>query len=127
MSAAVADYKVANYSQEKIKKRSDHLELYLTKNKDILKEASKIKKNGQIFVGFAAESHNLEENAIEKMKEKKLDLIVANDISRKDIGFDSEDNEVTLFLSNGNKLKFDKMNKKLLSEEIIKVISGLLS
>lgn len=127
MSAAVADYKVINYSQEKIKKKSDHLELHLTKNKDILKEASRIKKNGQIFVGFAAESHNLEENAIEKMKEKKLDLIVANDISRKDIGFDSEDNEVTLFLSNGNKLKFDKMNKKLLSEEIIKVVSGLLS
>ncbi len=127
MSAAVADYKVANYSEEKIKKKSDKLELHLTKNKDILKEASKIKKDAQIFVGFAAESHNLEENALKKMKEKKLDLIVANDISRKDIGFDAEDNEVTVFLSNGNRLKFDKMNKKLIAEEILKVVSGLLS
>lgn len=126
MAAAVADYKVENYSEEKIKKNSENLTLKLVKNKDILKEASKFKKDNQIFVGFAAESHNVEENAINKMKEKKLDLIVANDISRKDIGFDSNDNEVTIYFSSGDKLKIDKMDKKKVADKIIKIISDLI-
>jgi len=125
MSAAVADYKIENYSEEKIKKNSESLELKLKKNKDILKEAAKFKSRNQIFVGFAAESHDLEANAVQKMKNKSLDMIVANDISRKDIGFDSEDNEVTIFFADGKRIKLEKMNKKLLSENIIKIIAGL--
>jgi phosphopantothenoylcysteine decarboxylase/phosphopantothenate--cysteine ligase len=125
MSAAVADYKIENYSEEKIKKNSESLELKLKKNKDILKEAAKFKSRNQIFVGFAAESHDLEANAFQKMKNKSLDMIVANDISRKDIGFDSEDNEVTIFFADGKRIKLEKMNKKLLSENIIKIIAGL--
>ncbi|MGB9731502.1 MULTISPECIES: bifunctional phosphopantothenoylcysteine decarboxylase/phosphopantothenate--cysteine ligase CoaBC [Calditerrivibrio] len=126
MAAAVADYKVENYSEEKIKKSSENLTLKLVKNKDILKEASKFKRDNQIFVGFAAESHNVEKNAINKMKEKKLDLIVANDISRKDIGFDSNDNEVNIYFNSGDKIKIDKMDKKKVADKIIKIISDLI-
>lgn len=123
MSAAVADYTVREYSYSKIKK-SDDLLLRLRKNPDILSELSAEKKNGQIFVGFAAESDNLQENALKKLKSKNLDFIIANDISRDDIGFDSDFNEVTIFSKNGSKEKISKCSKKQIAEIILKRIKN---
>lgn len=129
MAAAIADYKPKSYSEEKIKKTDDTLTIELTKNIDILKELSKSKKDNQIFVGFAAETENLQSNAIKKLKEKNLDLIVANDVSRNDIGFDSDYNEAKLYFKDGNisetgrKLKTD-IAKIIVTESAI-LLNGL--
>ena len=108
MAAAVADYKIKNYSTQKIKKTSDdNLVLELTKNPDILKEISALNTNTKI-VGFCAESENLLENAKEKIIKKGCDYLIANDISRKDIGFSSDLNEVYILDKN---LKISHINK----------------
>lgn len=94
MSAAVADYYIPNIPTHKIKKSADTLELQLTKTPDILADLGQNKRKNQIFIGFAAESENLLQNAHTKLKKKNLDMIIANDISQKDCGFDSDSNEV---------------------------------
>lgn len=119
MAAAVADYRIEEYSDKKIKKSDNDMVLKLKKNPDILKELSKSKTDTQVFVGFAAESDNLTENAKKKLKEKNLDMIVANDISRNDIGFESEDNEVTMYFSDGGQYASGKKPKSVIAEEIL--------
>lgn len=95
-SAAVADYTPAEFSGEKIKKTGERLMLELVKTKDILGSARSEMGYGGFLVGFAAETQDLETNAREKLQRKGCDLVVANDVSRSDIGFDSEENEVLL-------------------------------
>ena len=96
MSAAVGDFTAEKLEKEKIKKRSrEGQTLNLVSTKDILMEVSKIKTQ-QFVVGFAAETQNLIQSALEKLRNKKLDLIVANDISAPGIGFQSDNNQVTL-------------------------------
>jgi phosphopantothenoylcysteine decarboxylase/phosphopantothenate--cysteine ligase len=121
MSAAIADYKVEEISKQKIKKNYDILNLKLIKNPDILMELSKYKKPNQVFVGFAAETEDLKNNALKKLKKKNLDMIVANDVSRKDIAFDSDFNEVQIFLQNEDVISLGKMRKKDLSEKILEI------
>jgi phosphopantothenoylcysteine decarboxylase/phosphopantothenate--cysteine ligase len=100
MAAAVADYSVANPSTCKIKREHQaEMALGLVRNPDILAELGPQKQPTQWVVGFAAESENLLQQAQEKMRRKHLDAIVANDISRSDIGFESDQNEVTLLFS----------------------------
>ncbi|MCA1927610.1 MAG: bifunctional phosphopantothenoylcysteine decarboxylase/phosphopantothenate--cysteine ligase CoaBC [Calditerrivibrio sp.] len=124
MSAAVADYRVAEKSNVKIKKNEDLFELKLIKNIDILKSISTMKREGQIFVGFAAETNDLEQNALKKLHDKKLDIIVANDISREDIGFNSDENEVRLFFKNSNTLSLEKMPKKNMAKKLLSIIAN---
>lgn len=122
MAAAVADYRVKNYSEQKMKKTSeDNLTLELVKNPDILKGLCE-KKTSQIVVGFCAESENLLENAKEKIQKKGCDFLVANDISRKDIGFSSEDNEVTILDKNGNLKRIEKASKSVIARKILEYI-----
>ena len=111
MAAAVADYRPADYSDRKIKKSDDEMTLTLEKNPDILKAVSSDKKGGQVFVGFAAESNDIRENALKKLESKKLDFIVANDISRADIGFETDENEVTMFFADGRSVESGKIFK----------------
>ena len=112
MAAAVADYRIKNYAEQKIKKNNyEDLTLELTKNPDILKEIS-TKKSNAIIVGFCAESENLIENAKIKIQKKGCDLLVANDISRKDIGFSSDLNEVYI-LDKNLKISHIERNTKL--------------
>lgn len=120
MTAAVADYKPANYSLQKMKKSDGELSIKLERTKDILLEVSKSKKDNQIFIGFAAESENLFENAKGKLIRKKLDYIVANDISRSDIGFGSSENQVTI-ISNDATQQLPKMSKIRVAQEICKL------
>jgi len=95
-AAAVADYRPASVPEQKIKKNTESLSLELIKNPDILGSArNKFHYTGAL-IGFAAETENLETNAREKLQRKGCDLIVANDVSRKDIGFDTQENEVLL-------------------------------
>jgi phosphopantothenoylcysteine decarboxylase / phosphopantothenate---cysteine ligase len=93
-AAAVSDYRARSVSSQKIKRKGP-LTLELEPTDDILKEIS-VKKQSQIVVGFAAETDNVLENARQKLASKQLDAIVVNDVSQKDIGFDSERNEVTI-------------------------------
>lgn len=95
-AAAVADYRPAKVAGEKIKKSGETLELQLVRNPDILGEA-RDKMNFQgVLVGFAAETEHLESHARDKLRRKRCDLIVANDVSKPGIGFDSDRNELLL-------------------------------
>jgi phosphopantothenoylcysteine decarboxylase/phosphopantothenate--cysteine ligase len=122
MAAAVADYRIKNYSEQKIKKGADdNLVLELTKNPDILKEISTINSKAKI-VGFCAESENLLENAKIKIKNKGCDYLIANDISRKDIGFSSDMNEVYILDKNQNISHIDRDMKKNIAKKILEKI-----
>lgn len=124
MAAAVADYRVKEVAPQKMKKTSeDEITLTLVKNPDILKEISSIKKS-QIVVGFCAESENLIENAKEKIAKKGCDFLIANDISRKDIGFSSDYNEVTILDKNGNMTKIERADKTTVARKIFEAIYG---
>lgn len=122
-SAAVADYKPKEYSNEKIKKSEGDLELTLARDSDILKILGERKKE-QILVGFAAESNNVLNNAEKKLKNKNLDFIVANDITSNDTGFESEDNKVTILSKDGKIVNLDKMSKKQVATNIFDMILG---
>lgn len=124
MAAAVADYRVEQKSNVKIKKSENLFNLKLIKNIDILKSISTMKRGGQIFVGFAAETNDLEENALKKLSDKKLDIIVANDISREDIGFNSDENEAKLFFKDGNAVNLEKMTKKDMAKKLLNIIAN---
>lgn len=95
-AAAVADYRPVSVPEQKIKKTGDTMTLELIKNPDILGSARDIFGFEGTLIGFAAETENVIDNARGKLVKKKCDFVVANDVSRKDIGFDSNDNEVTL-------------------------------
>lgn len=124
MAAAVADYRVKEIAPQKMKKTSDdEILLTLVKNPDILKEISS-RKTTQVIVGFCAESENLIQNAKEKISKKGCDYLIANDISRKDIGFSSDYNEVTILDKNGNMKKIEKADKFTIARKIFEEIYG---
>jgi phosphopantothenoylcysteine synthetase/decarboxylase len=120
-SAAVADYTPANPAGEKIKKTGDTLTLELVKTKDILGSARTPIGFTGFLVGFAAETENLEANARLKLEKKGCDLIVANDISRSDIGFDSHENEALLVFPDRTEI-FHKAPKHDLAIRIVSML-----
>ncbi len=122
-SAAVADFKVKEYSKEKIKKTNSNLNIEFKRDKDILETLGKEKTN-QIIVGFAAESNNIIENAKSKLKRKNIDYIVANDITSSDTGFASNDNKVTIISSLGEVTYLEKMSKREVAKNIFNMIKG---
>ena len=99
-AAAVSDYRAKERARTKIKKVGAELELKLERTPDILAEVAQGRINGQLLIGFAAETNDLLANASEKLVSKGLDAVVANDVSRKDAGFDSENNAVVILLRN---------------------------
>ncbi|MGL5416618.1 MAG: bifunctional phosphopantothenoylcysteine decarboxylase/phosphopantothenate--cysteine ligase CoaBC [Clostridium sp.] len=116
-SAAVADFKAKDYSNEKIKKNGNDLSLELTSDRDILLELGSLKKN-QILVGFAAESNSLIENAKRKLEKKNLDFIVANDIKSKETGFGSDNNKVFIIKRDGSIDELETMSKREVARNI---------
>ena len=125
-SAAVGDYKVKNTFKEKIKKK-DNLNLELEKNVDILNYISNHNSlRPRLVIGFAAETNNLEKYASEKLNEKNCDWIIANDVSNKKIGFDSDFNEVSIFYKNKDSEKLKYKPKSEISDEVVeKIINHL--
>jgi len=125
-SAAVSDYKVKNASKEKIKKK-DVLNLKLEKNVDILNYISNHNSlRPKLVIGFAAETNNLEKNANEKLSEKNCDWIIANNVSNRKIGFESDFNEVSIFYKNKNSEKLKFKPKSEISDEVAeKIINHL--
>jgi len=121
-SAAVADYRVNKIESEKIKKK-DNLNISLEKNIDILRHISNHNSlRPKLVIGFAAETNNLEKNSKKKLLEKNCDWIIANDVSKSDIGFNSEYNEVSIFYKNMKNEKITKMKKTILADKIVKRI-----
>jgi len=120
-SAAVADFKVAKKNHDKIKKK-EGLILKLEKNVDILSYVSNHNSmRPRLVIGFAAETNNIDKNAISKLKNKNCDWIIANDVSKKENGFNSEFNEVFIHYKNSktNKEKLSSKKKSEISEEIV--------
>jgi phosphopantothenoylcysteine decarboxylase/phosphopantothenate--cysteine ligase len=126
MTAAVADYTPLKAYNGKIKKSAARFSIDLVKTADVIKEAAERKRPDQFFAGFAAEIENPEENALTKLKEKALDLIILNDISKPGIGFNSDDNEVTLFFADGGKVHMDKQPKRAIAYRILREIAEKL-
>ncbi len=102
-AAAVSDYRPEAMSATKIKKSRANLELKLERTEDILAEVSRGRRNGQLIIGFAAETDNAIENAREKLRTKDLDAIVVNDVSQAGIGFDSENNAAVILVRDNPK------------------------
>jgi phosphopantothenoylcysteine synthetase/decarboxylase len=120
-AAAVADFTPAEISSQKIKKTGEKIILELVKTKDILGSARDPLGFKGFLVGFAAETENLETNARIKLEKKSCDLIVANDVSRSDIGFDSEENEALLIFKDRAEV-FDKAPKHDLAMYLVSML-----
>ena len=121
-AAAVSDYTPIEVFDKKIKKQDGDLSIKLKRTPDILKYVGENKKDNQIVIGFAAETNSLLEYSMEKIEKKHLDYIIANDISKNDIGFGSDDNEVYIIDKNKNICKIEKSSKESIAKEIINII-----
>jgi len=122
-AAAVADYTPAAPATQKIKKDGETFTLQLVKTKDILGSARSEFGFTGFLVGFAAETENLEANARIKLEKKGCDLVVANDVSRTDIGFDSHENEALLVFADRTET-FDKAPKHDLAMHLVSMLGG---
>ena len=117
-AAAVADYHVANVPKQKIKKTATRLSLELDPTPDILAEVGQ-KKGDRLLIGFAAETQNLIEEARRKLQTKNCDMVVGNIVSRDDIGFESDDNEVVLVLRTGEAISVPRASKRVVADAIL--------
>ncbi len=127
-TAAVADYRVAEVAEHKIKKAGDELNVSLVKNPDIVATIAGQQKR-PFMVGFAAETQNVEEYAAGKLVAKKLDMIACNDVSRADIGFASDENAMTVFFAESYHMKkreLEKASKQEISQQLVEAISDAL-
>ncbi|MEN6313089.1 MAG: bifunctional phosphopantothenoylcysteine decarboxylase/phosphopantothenate--cysteine ligase CoaBC [Clostridiaceae bacterium] len=126
MAAAVADYRPAEVSEIKIKKKDDEMTLILEKNNDIAKEVGKV-KGSRILVGFCAETNDLLENAKKKIEIKNLDMIVANDVTMEGAGFGTDTNIITVVRKDGSVLELPMMSKLSAAHRIMDEIAVLRS
>jgi phosphopantothenoylcysteine decarboxylase/phosphopantothenate--cysteine ligase len=117
MAAAVSDYRVATISDRKMKRGKDTVEVRLEPNPDILKELGQ-NKNGKWLVGFAAETEDLTANAQKKLREKDLDMVVANNVAEAGSGFDSDNNAATIIDRTGKTRSLPLMSKDELADQI---------
>jgi phosphopantothenoylcysteine decarboxylase/phosphopantothenate--cysteine ligase len=123
-SAAVADYHVAQVPAQKVKKTAAKVSIDLDPTPDILAEVGQ-KKGDRILIGFAAETQNMVEEARRKMRAKNCDMVVGNLVSQQGIGFDSEQNEVTLVLKSGEVEKISQAPKREIADRILDRIDRL--
>lgn len=121
MAAAVADYRPGAPSDQKIKKTSGKLTLELVRTRDILGSARRQMGFGGLLVGFAAETENVESNAMDKLERKACDIVAANDVSRDDRGFDHDRNEIVLFFGDGRREPLGNHEKSHLGAVLIEI------
>jgi phosphopantothenoylcysteine decarboxylase / phosphopantothenate---cysteine ligase len=124
MCAAVADFKPASYSSQKLKKKAAALSIELVPTRDILASIGN-QDHSFMVIGFAAETENVAANAKKKLREKNCDVIVANDVSSSDYGMESAENEVTIFFRNGETKQVRRAPKKNIARELVKIISNM--
>lgn len=137
MSAAVADFKAVQVEQQKMKKQGkEKLELKLVATRDILQSLRNYKveptthvaladRKRPLIIGFAAETEQMAEAAQKKLTEKNCDVLVANDVSRQDIGFESDHNEVTLYFQNGKQLPIPRISKLELATQMVEIFTNM--
>jgi phosphopantothenoylcysteine decarboxylase / phosphopantothenate---cysteine ligase len=121
MCAAVADYKPARAARHKIKKTGRPVSLVLRPTRDILAAIAQGPRSF-LVVGFAAETENVSANAQKKLRTKKCDLIVANDVSARDCGMESDVNELTIFFPNKQRQRIPRAKKRVLARSLLKII-----
>lgn len=122
-AAAVSDYRPAEIADQKIKKSDSTMDIALVKNKDIAAEMGKLKKNGQLTVGFALETENEELNAQEKLKKKNFDMIVLNSLNDEGAGFSVDTNKISIFSVKNKPRHFPLKSKKEVAEDIVDYIN----
>ena len=127
LCAAVADYKPANVSSTKIKKRDAKFSLELIPTRDILDSLGRRQDRQFVLVGFAAETDHVEENAAKKLRAKNCDIIVANDVSGADSGMEGDVNEVTILFRDGEKTKISRALKKNIARDLVKIFSNFVT
>ncbi len=125
MAAAVGDYHPTSRAEHKMKRGAQELTVHLTQNPDILKEVARLKK-GQVVVGFAAETRDLEAAARRKLEDKSLDLIVANAVNRPDSGFAVDTNEVTIIGRSQLPTRLPLLSKEEVAEKVLDQVAALL-
>src|SRR5215204_66711 len=120
-AAAIADYRPVQRAEQKIKKSNESITLTLERTPDVLSQVAASRANGMLVVGFAAETENVLDNAREKLRSKKLDAIVANDVSREDSGFDSGTNAITIITAD-DAVELPLMSKSEAANQILDAI-----
>ena len=127
-AAAIADYRPAQRAEQKIKKTEESVTLILERTPDVLANVAAARQNGMLVVGFAAETENVIANAREKLRSKKLDAIIANDVTRSDSGFDKTTNAITILTAgNTDPVELPALSKREAANRILDVIVGLRS
>ena len=126
LSAAVADYRPKHVASQKLKKKDAALSIELEPTPDILASLGKIKRSGQILVGFALETENALANAMEKLSRKNCDLIVMNTLSDEGAGFGHDTNRVTIIGTQGNVTNFGLRSKAEVAVDVLHQISLIL-
>jgi len=125
MAAAVADYSPVTAAAEKIKKKEEGLTVELVKTKDILKSLGEKKKPGQVLVGFALETNNEKQNALDKLTRKNADMIILNSLNDEGAGFGHDTNKITIFDKGGNEISFAAKPKSEVAKDIVDTIIRL--
>ena len=125
MAAAVSDFRPIIASKQKIKKKNEDINLELTRNPDILEILGRTKRDKQIIIGFSAESENIEKNAKEKLEKKKIDMIIANDITVPETGFESDENAVIILTRDGKKEILQRQPKTQIARYITTRLSEI--
>src|SRR3954447_19767533 len=116
-AAAIADYRPAQRAEQKIKKSNESITLTLERTPDVLSQVAAARTNGMLVVGFAAETENVLDNAREKLRSKKLDAVVANDVSRADSGFDKATNKIAI-ITNDDSVELPTLSKREAADRI---------
>jgi len=124
-AAAIADYRPAQKAEQKIKKSEESITLTLERTPDVLSQVAASRANGMLVIGFAAETENVVENAREKLRNKKLDAIIANDVTRADSGFDTATNAITIITKDNDPVELPLMSKSEAADRILDVIVRL--
>ena len=122
LSAAVADFTPIETSNQKIKKTDQSISITLAKTEDILAALGQLKSDHQILVGFALETENEKQNAIDKLKRKNTNFIVLNSLNDAGAGFGSDTNKITIFDQHGKEFTFPLKSKKELAVDILNTI-----
>jgi phosphopantothenoylcysteine decarboxylase / phosphopantothenate---cysteine ligase len=125
LCAAVADYKPAKVSPTKIKKRGERISLELIRTRDILDSLGHWQDRRFLVVGFAAETNDLEQNAMQKLRDKNCDVMIANDVSSANSGMESDANEVTVLFQNGERQRISRAPKEIIARELVKILQIL--
>ncbi len=126
MAAAVADFRPKVATDTKLHKADGVPDLVLEATPDILSELGRSRREGQVLVGFAAETDHVGARAMAKLAAKGVDLMVANDVSAPGVGFDHDTNEVTIFASDGSSTPVSLCSKDAVADAILDRVSALL-